>query len=157
LYLVDLEHDSTKKGQKSQGKLKLMEWYNSLKKIDSSAKESTHLALPKKLPKELTILFIFLFVMYVLYALVIDQLSKPEYVKYINLCPVLKGQEELVSCSSDYSTRWLALSKHSTMCKIFFDPRNEISIPNYPHYHTSKVSLVSPLARINFQSWIFLR
>jgi hypothetical protein len=49
---------------------------------------------------------------------------------------------------------WL-LSKHSTMCKIFFDPRNEISMPNNPHYHTSKVSLVSPLARNNFQSLTF--
>jgi hypothetical protein len=56
---------------------------------------------------------------------------------------------------------WL-LSKHSTMCKIFFDPRNEISMPNNPHYHSSKVSLVSPLGRNNFQShfqgksfWVF--
>jgi hypothetical protein len=29
------------------------------------------------------------------------------------------------------------------MCQIFFDPRNEISMPNNPHYHSSKVSLVS--------------
>jgi hypothetical protein len=41
------------------------------------------------------------------------------------------------------------------MSKIFFDPRNQISMPNNPHYHSSKVSLVSPLARNNFQSWTF--
>jgi hypothetical protein len=32
------------------------------------------------------------------------------------------------------------------MFKLFFDPRIEISIPIDPHYHISKVSLVSPLA-----------
>jgi hypothetical protein len=41
---------------------------------------------------------------------------------------------------------WL-LSEHSTMFKIFCDPRIEISMPNNPHYHISKVSLVSPMAR----------
>jgi hypothetical protein len=41
------------------------------------------------------------------------------------------------------------------MCKIFFGPRIEISMPNNPHYHTLKVSLVSPLARNNFQSGHF--
>jgi hypothetical protein len=45
---------------------------------------------------------------------------------------------------------WL-LSKHSTMCKLFFDRRNEIAMPNNPHYHTLKVSLVSPLARNNLK------
>jgi hypothetical protein len=28
-------------------------------------------------------------------------------------------------------------------------------MPNNPYYHTLKVSLVSPLARNNFQSWTF--
>jgi hypothetical protein len=67
-----------------------------------------------------------------------------------------QGHKELVSCIVLIIPLggWL-LSKHSTMCKLFFDPRNEISLPNNPHYHTSKVSLVSPLAINNFQSWTF--
>jgi hypothetical protein len=64
-------------------------------------------------------------------------------------------QAELVSCSSDYSTRGWLLSKHSTMFQVFFDPRIEISNPNNPHYHVSKVSLMSPLARNGCQSWTF--
>jgi hypothetical protein len=38
------------------------------------------------------------------------------------------------------------------MFKLFCDPRIEISMPNYAHYHISKVSLVSPLARNGCQS-----
>jgi hypothetical protein len=37
---------------------------------------------------------------------------------------------------------WL-LGKHSTMCKLFCDPRIEISMPNNPHSRISKVSLVT--------------
>jgi hypothetical protein len=48
-------------------------------------------------------------------------------------------QEEIVDCSSDYSTRLLAMKKNSTMFIVFFDPRTEISMSNNPHNHVSKV------------------
>jgi hypothetical protein len=66
----------------------------------------------------------------------------------------LIGQEELVNCSLIPQSGWL-LSKHTTMCKLFCNPRIEISMPNNPYYHILKVSQVSPLARNNFQSWMF--
>jgi hypothetical protein len=49
---------------------------------------------------------------------------------------------------------WL-LRKHSTMFEIFFDPRIEISISNYPQFYNLKVLLLLPLARKGCQSWTF--
>jgi hypothetical protein len=42
------------------------------------------------------------------------------------------GQEELAVVMIIPQGDWL-LSKHSTMCKLFYDPRIEISMPNNPH------------------------
>jgi hypothetical protein len=51
-----------------------------------------------------------------------------------NPCMGRTGQEELVLIIPQ--SGWL-LSKHSTMCKLFCDPRIEISMPNSSHYHIS--------------------
>jgi hypothetical protein len=42
------------------------------------------------------------------------------------------GEEELVSCRSDYSTRWLAIKKTFNNVLALLDPSIEISIPNNP-------------------------
>jgi hypothetical protein len=42
--------------------------------------------------------------------------------------------------------------KHSTWFKVIFNPRFEISMPNNPHWHISKVST---MARNGCQSWTF--
>jgi hypothetical protein len=69
-----------------------------------------------------------------------------------NAATLSLGQKAVVLIVSQGS--WLS-SKHSTRFKVFFDSRIEISMPNNPHYHILKVSLVTTLSRNGCQSWKF--